>query len=153
MTTDAAVYRCETGGKVQFTDRPCTAGAQPHPLTPATVISPGEDVDLVRAYDERLERERGERDAADGAFLKRHKAEKAEAARIRKAVIGNRIVPGMRPEHVRRVLGPPDEVSKGVSGGSATERWTYREGKSRRQVVFRDGAVSQAGETAAKKKK
>lgn len=147
----AEMYRCEQDGRIVFTDHPCAAGAQPHEPSRATVVSPGKGSDLAREYDERLSRQTENRDEADAEWLERHESEKADAARIRKALVENKVVGGMTPAQVRRVLGDPDDVARNVSGGKETERWTYRDGKARRTVNFKDGRVSQSSEKSSKK--
>ena len=54
---------------------------------------------------------------------------------------GGGITDRMSPDDVRRVLGPPDDVSSGTTDtGHPYERWTYRSvGKV---VVFEDGVVA-----------
>ena len=59
------VYKCEEGGTIHFTDQPCAPGARATELPGLIVTVPPtrSQQDLARAYEERLARERAERDA------------------------------------------------------------------------------------------
>ena len=80
------VYKCEEGGTITFTDQPCASGAQAAELPSPIITAPPtrSQQDLARAHDERLARERAERDRNDAQWLKEHAEAEAQAERQRK---------------------------------------------------------------------
>jgi hypothetical protein len=70
------VYKCEEEGVITYTDRPCSPGAEPAELPDLIVTPPPtrSEQDLARAQQERLARERAERDRDDAQWLKEHAA-------------------------------------------------------------------------------
>ncbi|HSW11648.1 MAG TPA: DUF4124 domain-containing protein [Solimonas sp.] len=133
----AEVYQCGEPGKLIYTDRPCADGEKLELRAPVVVEPPS--ADAARDYDRRIARERGQRDAADAAWLEQHDERRAREERIRAARIAREAVEGMSPADVRHALGEPDQVSS----GDRSERWTYRRDDGGRHVVsFRDGTVS-----------
>jgi len=68
------VYKCEEGGTITFTDQPCAPGARAAELPDLIITAPPprSQQDLARAYEERLARERAERDRDDAQWLKEH---------------------------------------------------------------------------------
>jgi Domain of unknown function (DUF4124) len=81
------VYKCEEGGQITFTDRPCAPDASPLALPDPIITAPltRPEQDLARANEERLARERAERDRADAEWLAQHAERKeAEARKQRK---------------------------------------------------------------------
>jgi hypothetical protein len=77
------------------------------------------------------------RDKADAAWVAAHQAEVANADRIRRAEIENRVVKGMTQDQVERILNEPTRVEHSLS----VERWIYQNGRTRRTIGFRDGLV------------
>jgi hypothetical protein len=77
------VYKCEEKGVITYTDRPCSPGAAAAELPDVIVTTPPSrsEQDLARAHEERLARERAERDAADAQWLEEHAEAKARAER------------------------------------------------------------------------
>ena len=77
------VYKCEEKGVITYTDRPCTPDAAAAVLPEPIVTTPPtrSEQDLARAHDERLARERAERDREDAKWLKEHAERKAREAR------------------------------------------------------------------------
>ncbi len=77
------VYKCEEGGKITFTDRPCAPGASPMTLPEPIITAPPTraEQDLARANEARLARERAERDRDDAQWLKEHARSKDGAER------------------------------------------------------------------------
>lgn len=132
------VYRCERGGVITYTDRPCADGAVPHELPPIGQVPAGEAADLSGAYDERRAREREQRTRENARWLQEHQARKAQAERFEAAIREGRVLKGMTPDHVRRALGRPDEVER----GAGAEIWTYGTGRGRKTLVFRDGQLT-----------
>ena len=141
----ADVYRCMVDGKTVFTDRPCDSQAAPHALQPSTVVAPDNNKGLAKQHDQRLQEQLKARDQADREWLEQHRADKVEAQRLRKALVEDRVISGMTPQQVRRVLGYPEQVRRSTNKGVVTERWTYRNGKSKRHIRFADGVVIRAG--------
>ena len=78
------VYKCEEGGTITFTDQPCAPGARAAELPGLIVTVPPtrSEQDLARAHDERLARERAERDAR---WLKELAEAEAQAERTDRA--------------------------------------------------------------------
>jgi len=141
----ATVYRCDSGGHPTFTDRPCDAGEQTEVVAsnPNVTAPPSEsEKDLARQHDERLKRERMERDKADAEWARQHDAQKAKEDRVRSGVVEGKIVRGMTPQQVEEVLGKPGEVSHGVKNGADQDHWTYRDGDVMQTVTFTGGQVT-----------
>jgi hypothetical protein len=67
----AAVYRCDEGGRVTYTDRACAAHAAAFvPRTTLNVFGHGPSRDLLGDYKARSEREQAENQKADQAWLR-----------------------------------------------------------------------------------
>jgi hypothetical protein len=68
------VYKCEEKGVITYTDRPCSPGAETAELPDLIVTTPPtrSEQDLARAHEERLARERAERDREDARWLEEH---------------------------------------------------------------------------------
>jgi hypothetical protein len=140
----APVYKCEQEGKVIYTDQPCSTGARAAEL-PGLVVTeppPASQRDLARAWDERLARERAERDKADAVWLKEHARQADRQARVRKAILEHRVIKSMTMDEVRQALGEPQQVDTGDSYGTAKASWVYLDGTHRRVVNFKDGEVT-----------
>lgn len=138
----ASVYRCEQDGRVVFTDRPCSAGAQPLPERSPSVLPGGAAADLAKAHDERRRRANDARRKADAQWLQAHEARKAEEARLRQALVEGRVIQGMTAAQVRQAWGSPDRIERSAQPG-VQERWIWRSGKKvTRSVTFRDGRVA-----------
>jgi hypothetical protein len=137
------VYKCEEGGKITYTDQPCPTAATARPLPPVVVVAPPgrTERELARAHDARIAKARGERDRADGEWLKQHGQRKDREARVRKAILGHTVVKSMTFDEVRQALGEPDQVEIGDSYGTAKETWVYLDNGQRRTVNFKDGEV------------
>ena len=143
---EAAIYRCQQDGQLQFSDRPCAAGAQPAQLPPATVVMPEPGVaDLAKEHERRTQQYRRARDAEDGELQQRRQQQRADETRIRAARQRGDVVQGMTATEVHQLLGKPAQVSThsdAVNGD--TEVWHYRDGKrSGATVSLRDGLVVQ----------
>jgi hypothetical protein len=53
------VYRCDDGGRLRFSDRPCVAGQEPLAIaTPNTMETSAGDASLARDYDDDIARRR-----------------------------------------------------------------------------------------------
>jgi hypothetical protein len=81
------VYKCEEGGTITFTDQPCAPGARAAELPDLIITAPPprSQQDLARAYEERLARERAERDRDDAQWLKEHAESQERAERADRA--------------------------------------------------------------------
>jgi hypothetical protein len=66
----------------------------------------------------------------------RRALEQERSTRLEDFVSDKQIVPGMTPEQVRRVLGPPNSMK--ATGDASLERWIYRQ----QVVVFENGKVT-----------
>ncbi|MBI2383310.1 MAG: DUF4124 domain-containing protein [Gammaproteobacteria bacterium] len=141
-SASAEVYRCESQGKVTYTDRPCAAGAPPQALPAPTVVPRGQDErERAREYDRRIERERQARDRADAEWAEAHRARKERDEALRHARIAGKVVKGMDAGDVRSAWGEPAEITREERDGVVWERWTYRDGGAVRTVQFRGGEV------------
>jgi hypothetical protein len=139
LTSEAAVYRCEQGGRTVYTDTPCAAGSEPIAERQPTSIAADGDADLAAAHDERRERELDLRSTADAQWLRLHEDRRAEAARVRQGLVEGRVVAGMSAADVRHVRGAPDSIEPGAGAGG--ERWVYRRDRKREVVQFENGRV------------
>ena len=144
------VYKCEEGGKVTFTDQPCSPDAAAATLPGLIVTQPPTQSqrELARSWDQRMVREAAERDRADAEWLKQHHGRKDRDLRVRKAMIGHTVIKGMTFAEVKQALGEPDHVASGDSYGTGKQTWTYAD--SGRTVNFKDGAVTT---TSSRKKR
>ncbi len=142
----AEVYKCVTGGRASYSDRPCDAAAEPATLPPLNTIQRKEGDDLANSHDERLRRERQARDQSDAAFLKSHAEKTARAKSVRAAIIDHKVIKGMNASEVESALGSPDEKRPDGS-------WRYRRDGQRIAVRFEDGEVSGVSTTSEKNRK
>lgn len=140
LPASAEVYRCEHAGKITYTDQPCAANAAPAELPRLNEI-PAERgaVDLARQYDRDAAAQAKTQAGADVEWLKRHRDEAARDAAARKAVAENRVIKGMTPAEVERVLSRPDRIE---NQGQPNERWLYDNGRAHRSITFGNGVVS-----------
>lgn len=137
LPVEAAVYRCEVGGKPVYTDRPCAAGVAPHAMPQISTVPAAGESDLAQEHDARKDRGRKARDKDDAAWLKSHAEAKDREARMNAAIADKKALKDMNPDEVRRALGSPDEVER----RSGVEEWVYIDGKSRQTVVIENGRV------------
>lgn len=137
------VYKCEEKGKITYTDQPCSPDAQAATLPGLIVAQPpaAAQREQARAWDQRIARERAERDRADAEWLKRHADRKDREQRVRKAILAHKVIKSMTFDEVRQALGEPDRVETGDSYGTDKATWTYLAGGQRRTVNFKNGEV------------
>ncbi len=140
LPASAEIYRCVQNGRPVFTDQACAPGAAPAKL-PAIIGVPAERnaPDLAKQYDADSARQAGTQAGADAEWLKARRENASREDAIRKATIENRVIKGMTPAQVQRVLNLPSRVE---NQGSTTERWVYETGGERRTITFKNGAVS-----------
>ncbi|HET7649763.1 MAG TPA: hypothetical protein VFL15_03560 [Gammaproteobacteria bacterium] len=130
-----AVYRCNTGGKLVYSSRPCGKDAQrlklddtEHSISMVTPKLPH---------------------AAAGTKTKRsHESQRCPADRLsstelRNLRISHAIVVCESADQVRASWGKPSAVKRTVSKDHVRERWVYKDRKGRplRSVNFEDGKV------------
>jgi hypothetical protein len=137
------VYKCEEGGAITYTDRPCSPAATAHELPGLVVTVPptGPERELAARHDARAAREGSERERADAEWLKRHAEQRDREDKVREAILAKRVIKGMTADEVRRALGDPEQVSGGESFGTDKESWTFRVGSETRVVNFKNGEV------------
>jgi hypothetical protein len=142
-TAAPTVYKCEEGGTITYTDRPCSPSAAPHELPMAIVAQPPSATEraLAREHDARIARDLEARDRADDQWLGHHAERQNRAEKVRKAIIARRVIRGMTVDEVRQALGDPEQVSGGESFGTDKQTWTYKLGGETRVVNFKDGEV------------
>lgn len=150
----AEIYRCQQAGQIQFSDRPCAAGAQPAQLPPATVVMPEPGTaDLAREHDRRTQQHLRARAAEDGDLQRQRQQQRGDEARIRAARQRGDVVQGMSAIDVRHLLGEPAQIStRSDANHGDTQIWQYRDGKrSGATVSLRDGIVVQVRGAARRK--
>lgn len=136
----AAVYHCVRDGRQVYTDTPCTPASSPAQLPQLNRADPATGSGgLATQFDRDAARAHQQRDRDDAAWLKAYQAKKARDAAIRKGLAEGRVVEGMTPADVERVLGEPESV---VDDAGVPRRWNYRNGRVRKTVTFKDGHVS-----------
>ncbi|NBB91561.1 MAG: DUF4124 domain-containing protein [Gammaproteobacteria bacterium] len=62
---DARIYRCESGGVIEFSDRPCSEGARAFEAEPVSVVVPDEGLPALAEANRRFIEERRRRLAED----------------------------------------------------------------------------------------
>jgi hypothetical protein len=145
------VFKCEDKGTIIYTDQPCAPGARAAPLPDVIVVRPPSQSqrELARAHDDRLARDRADRDRGDAGWLQEHARRQDRDERVRKAIIEHRVIKGMTMDEVRQALGEPERVQAAENYGTAKETWTYLANGQARTVNFKDREVIS---TAVKRK-
>jgi len=144
-TAQAEVYKCVQAGKATYTDKPCTANAEPAVLPPVQNV-PGRDAsDLAAQFDARVAQGKKDRDASDAAFIKEHTEKANRAKAVRKAIIDHAVIEGMTPSEVHSAVGTADET---LPDG----RWRYHRDGERLTVRFKDGRVASVNTIRERKK-
>ncbi|GAC1622202.1 MAG: hypothetical protein NVS9B10_05880 [Nevskia sp.] len=145
----AAVYRCEQGGKLTYTDQPCAAGAEPARLPAVTSVPPDRAAAaLAKQYDADAKRNADTLAKSDRDWLKKRGRDKAQEDALRSALVEHRVIKGMTREQVRQVLNTPQGVE---DEGGPKERWIYQNGRERRTIAFKGGVVSTDTTRSARK--
>ncbi|HEU0198115.1 MAG TPA: DUF4124 domain-containing protein [Nevskiaceae bacterium] len=143
----AAIYRCQTAGKLVYTDRPCTPNAATATLPPlGTVPATPRDGPLVRQYDHRTAAEAKGHEAARRAWLQDYDERRARRQAIEHALAEGDVVTGMTPAQVESAWG---EAVQRTGTDRDPRRWTYVNGRQRRVVEFSDGVVQRVHKGAA----
>jgi hypothetical protein len=76
LMAPSAVYRCEVGGQVTYTDHACAAGTAPAELPALGTMPAAKGADLAKQFDERTKREREAHEKSERAWLEAHAKEK-----------------------------------------------------------------------------
>ena len=150
------VYKCEEGGAITYTDRPCSPTATAHELPGLIVAAPpsASARTLAREHDARIARDLAERDRTDAEWLKRHAEQRDREDRVRQAIIAHRVIKSMTMAEVRSALGDPEQVAGGESFGTDKETWTYHDvGGETRVVNFKNGEVLSTSTRRAKRRR
>jgi hypothetical protein len=136
----AEVYRCLQDGRTTYTDRPCAVGAEPVQLPPVVTVAPSDHVkSLAAQYDREASKDEAAHRRARAQAAERYEKQHALDQAIHKALVEHRVIKGMTPGDVRRVLHAPTRIE---NEGGVTERWIYEDGAQHRTVTFKDGLVS-----------
>lgn len=155
---NAEVYRCDRGGgRVVYTDRPCSKGAKPAELPEINVIgTPGSkqsEADMARAWDERMAKQKAERARADARSSQEHDARQEKADRVRSGLNQRKVVKGMTEDQVRELLGEPDATNL-QEGRENIMVWSYKPKDGPQYTIsFRNGEVNSVSSRKGKKKK
>lgn len=126
---NAAVYKCTVDGQAVFSDSPCGDDAKELDHKPAPAIGgrfdTGTDVELY-------EPEKRER-ASD-----RNSCPFINSTKLRRLIIKEKVVRGMKPAAVRKSWGSPTNINRG-----RTTQWAYHyQYRSSKYVYFTNGCVS-----------
>lgn len=139
LPANAAVYRCEVGGRVVFTDQPCAPAAPSADLPPLnTVNADTVDHEAARRYDQRETAKAHAYARANDAWLEDYEARQERRKAVRKALVEGRVVRGMTPAEVQHAWGLPTRRN---DSDHARQRWVYVNGRARQIVEFADGVV------------
>jgi hypothetical protein len=150
-----AIYRCQSGGRVSFSDVPCPAGprippsaatAALPPLMSMTPTSKGEQT-LANQFDAAASRAAVQQRVENEQWEERYQDNKKRAADIRKGLDKGYVVVGMTKRQVERVLNLPARID---DEGGPRERWIYQEGKRKRTITFENGLVVSDGSHSRK---
>lgn len=157
----AQVYKCTVGGRQVYQSKPCTAGDKPveiysHPTADGPVRSMGESnnreyLDLREEKQRRAESvvDRRAREAKESR-LSRERAE-AEKHRLDRAVLDDKVLPGMSKQQVRDSWGRPDDINTSSNSyGDNREQWVYEHSDGWDFVHFNNGVVTSVSEYADK---
>lgn len=138
------VYKCDEGGKITYTDRPCSASAKATEMPQLVVAAPpaASQRALAKAHDERLAAGASERDRNDAVWLKEHARARDREERVHKAIVAHKVIKGMTATEVNQALGEPDHVESSESFGSDKETWTYTIDGQTRTINFKDQQVT-----------
>lgn len=139
--TDAArayVYRCTVNGHMVYTDVACAPSSAPADQPELTGVQAVPHGDFASQYDDQARRRGIDVSRARAQEAAAYEKKTANDAAIQKALIEDRVVPGMTPAQVEQVLNLPSRIE---DQGGPHERWIYRNGRDRRTVTFRDGVV------------
>lgn len=151
---DAAVFRCDRGGHLEFSDHACEAGQDPVAVArPNSMdVTPGE-ARLAAIYDREMAARRQKWRSESAATEKASRLRRQNEDRIREAAMHRRIAVGMTPLQVTSILGEPSGVTSGESEKGKSETWTFRDGNIAHTVQFKDGKVSSVSKRTAKRRK
>lgn len=103
---DARIYRCESGGVTEFSDRPCSEGARAFEAEPVSVVVPDEGLPALAEANRRFIEERRRRLAEDRRA--RQRAPAPPTIEVHPASRQTVFVPWVLPDHRRvdRRVGP-----------------------------------------------
>ncbi|MDO3722238.1 DUF4124 domain-containing protein [Marinobacter sp. chi1] len=129
--TSAAIYKCEVGGKVSFTDEPCGDAAErvqvDAPPKSGMRLDTGTDIETYQPSKLRKK----ESKPTSCAYI--------NSTELKTLIIKERLKTGMKPEHVRKSWGAPTSIN--TSSGSVQWAYHWPTGNSN-YVYFKDGCVS-----------
>ena len=153
-----AIYRCQKGGHVSFSDVPCPASPAAAPQAAATAGLPplmtmaptshGEQT-LANQFDAAAQRAALQNQVENEQWERQHEADRKRAEAIRDGLDKGYVVIGMTKDQVEHVLNLPSRVE---DEGSPRERWIYFEGKHKRTITFDNGLVVSDSSNHSKKK-
>ena len=149
----AEVYRCEAGGRTQFSDKPCLAGQEPMAVAlPNTMETSAGDQALAREYDRETKARRKARAAANAETEKASRARRKTEARILQGQVRNEVVVGMTEDQVGSILGEPSGKRSSESDAGSSQTWTFQKEGVAHTVQFKDGKVASVSRRTAKGK-
>ncbi|PVY79155.1 hypothetical protein C8D92_101362 [Tamilnaduibacter salinus] len=131
FSAQAQIYKCVKNDKTQFSDEPCGDNAEKveaeAALTGGTLSN--ENTEGIDFYER--ERKASQSQQAPCPHI--------QSTRLKRLIIQNKVVSGMKPDDVRRAWRHPDSIH---SGGASTQ-WAYHWADgSDNYVYFENGCVS-----------
>jgi len=152
--SDAVIYRCEEGGVIEFSDRPCADDARPsEPLDlkqgSVSVISPPDDLEALQETSQAWMRDYRDRQQAERLALERARLARDARPAPRPEPLARRtaIAPlfwNLRPQHDRYPSqpdlesAPPMSRHRPYSAFSGPFPGTRRSGTDSRQILEKD---------------
>jgi hypothetical protein len=130
-----AVYRCNTGGKLVYSARPCGKDARRLKLS--------DTANSISMVTPKLPRESTGTKRKRSSELQRCPADRLSSTELRNLRISHAIVVCESAEEVRASWGKPSTVKRTVNQDHVREHWVYknRKGKPLRSVNLEDGKV------------
>lgn len=147
----AEIYRCQDGGALRFSDRPCGADAIRVQLPAPNLIEAVPAEPLARQHDKRIQAQVRRRVADDAEWRKEHEQAQRSAEEVRGARIRRVLVVGMTVNDVRSVRGAPQQIRRDEKAGIPREIWTYAaKDQPRETLTFEHGVVVEVRGSKAK---
>jgi len=150
-SASAEIYRCERGGRLEFSDRACAVGQSPIDVAqPNSMETAQGEARLAAQYDRegsaRMQNRRALLAAEEKVLAQRRRQED----RMRDAALHGDVGVGMTIAQVTALLGEPASVRSSDSEKGKSETWTFRDGNIAHTVQFKDGKVSSVSKRTAK---
>lgn len=141
----AQVYKCVEGGKIGFSDVPCSGSAKGervriHDAAP-TARDAAAAQDRLNRYREISERERAAVDTEREAEAQQALDRIAYRSRARAAIQSGNVFIGMRAEDAVEAWGRPTKINRDIYESGVKEQWIYDRGDWRAQYIYVENGV------------